>query len=223
MTDADGCEPGACRRGRLRLGGVLLAAGEGRRLGGQPKALIEVGGEALILRNLRVLREAGVDDLVVVTGHFQEQLAPLLENVDLSQVTQLGEDHTQSDSLRLGVAALNDGVDAVMVLPVDMPLLTRADLVALIGAYKHAAECIEFVGPIVGSRPGNPVLFSRKIAASIASGEGEFGSGAWRHQSPDWLLEWQTDNVHYVTDIDTPEDLARWTGQTDGGARSGQG
>ena len=38
----------------------------------------------------------------------------------------------------------------------------------------------------------------------------EFGSGAWRHQQPDWLLEWPTDNLHYVTDIDTPEDLRRW-------------
>lgn len=222
MTDDD-CEPGACHRGRLRLGGVLLAAGEGRRLGGQPKALIEVGGETLIHRNLRVLREAGVDERVVVTGHFREQLAPLLENFDLSQVTQPGEEHTQSDSLRLGVAALAAGVDAVMVLPVDMPLLTRADLVALIGAYKHAEEHIEFVGPIVGSRPGNPVLFSRKIAASITSGEGAFGSGAWRHHSPEWLLEWQTDNVHYVTDIDTPEDLSRWAGRLGSGSGSGQG
>ena len=212
MTD-DGCESGDCHRGHLRLGGVLLAAGEGRRLGGQPKALIEVGGETLIHRNLRVLREAGVNELVVVTGHFEEQLAPLLENVDLLRVKQPGEDHTQSDSLRLGVAALTAGVDAVMVLPVDMPLLTCTDLVALIGAYQNAAKHIEFVGPLVGSQPGNPVLFSRKIAASIVSGEGAFGSGAWRHRCPEWLLEWQTDNLHYVTDIDTPEDLARWAGR----------
>ena len=46
--------------------------------------------------------------------------------------------------------------------------------------------------------------------ALASSGEGAFGSGAWRHHSPEWLLEWQTDNVHYVTDIDTPEDLSRW-------------
>jgi CTP:molybdopterin cytidylyltransferase MocA len=97
-----------------------------------------------------------------------------------------------------------------MVLPVDMPALTRQDLISLIGAYKHADAAIEFVGPMVGARPGNPVLFSKRIASQIAQGEGDFGSGAWRHQRPEWLLEWQTDNLHYVADIDTPEDLDSW-------------
>jgi CTP:molybdopterin cytidylyltransferase MocA len=125
-------------------------------------------------------------------------------------VTQPRDTHTQADSLRLGVAGLSENIDAVMVLPVDMPALTRQDLVALIGAYKHADERIEFVGPMVGTRPGNPVLFSRRIATQILRGEGEFGSGAWRHHQPGWLLEWQTDNPHYVADIDTPEDLERY-------------
>ena len=62
----------------------------------------------------------------------------------------------------------------------------------------------------IALRSSTPVLFSRRIALRIAQGEGDFGSGAWRHQRPDWLLEWQTDNLHYVTDIDTPNDLDRW-------------
>ena len=218
MTDAAPCcEPDRCESGRLRLGGVLLAAGQGKRLGGRPKALIAVEGEPLIERNVKLLQSLGLDELVVVTGHFQSQLAPvltqLLANVarmPIVEVTQPGDDHKQADSLRLAAQTLSAELDAVMVLPVDMPALTRADLVALIGAYKHAPSAIEFVGPNVDGRPGNPVLLSRRIATQIAEGVGEFGSGAWRHQQPDWLLEWPTDNLHYVTDIDTPEDLRRW-------------
>lgn len=212
------CEPGDCETGRLRIGAVLLAAGEGARLGGRAKGAIEIEGEPLILRGLRVLSNAGVDEVVVVTGHYQSEISPLLAQADslfnescLVEVTQPMADHSQSDSLRLGVASLSQEVDAVMVLPVDMAALTRQDLISLIGAYKHADAAIEFVGPMVGARPGNPVLFSRRIALKIARGEGDFGSGAWRHQRPDWLLEWQTDNLHYVADIDTPDDLKRWT------------
>ena len=153
----------------------------------------------------------------MVTGHYQSDVAPLVTQAHspfdddcLVEVTQPTADHSQADSLRLGVKSLSQEVDVVMVLPVDMPSLTRQDLTALIGAYKHADPGIEFVGPIVGARPGNPVLFSQRIASQIARGEGDFGSGAWRHQRPDWLLEWQTDNLHYVTDIDTPNDLDRW-------------
>ena len=217
MTEDVCCEPGDCKAVRLRIGAVLLAAGEGARLGGRAKGAIEIEGEPLLLRGLRILSEVGVDEVVVVTGHYQSDLAPLLTrarslfNDDcLVEVAQPTADHSQSDSLRLGVAGLSQAVDAVIVLPVDMPALTRQDLVALIGAYKHADPGIEFLGPLVGERPGNPVLFSQRIASQIARGEGDFGSGAWRHQRPDWLLEWQTDNLHYVADIDTPEDLDRW-------------
>ena len=218
MTEEACCEPGDCKTGRLRIGAVLLAAGEGARLGGRAKGSIEIEGEPLILRGLRILSEVGVDEVVVVTGHYQSQVSPLLtragplfDDATLTEVVQPAEGHSQADSLRLGVAGLSSEVDAVMVLPVDMPALTRQDLVALIGAFKHADAGTEFVGPMVGTRPGNPVLFSRRIALQIAQGEGEFGSGAWRHQRLDWLMEWETDNLHYVTDIDTPQDLDRWT------------
>ena len=217
MTDDACCELGDCKSGRLRIGAVVLAAGEGARLGGRAKGLIEIDGEPLLLRALRVLSEVGVDEVVVVTGHYRSQLSPLLtlarplfDDNQPIEVVQSVERHSQADSLRLGVAGLSPELDAMIVLPVDMPALTRQDLIALIGAYKHADAGIEFVGPMVGARPGNPVLFSRRIALRIEQGGGDFGSGAWRHQRPDWLLEWQTDNPHYVTDIDTPEDLDLW-------------
>ena len=217
MTDDACCEPGDCKSGRLRIGAVVLAAGEGARLGGRAKGLIEIDGEPLLLRALRVLSEVGVDEVVVVTGHYRSELSPLLalarplcDGNQLKEVVQPVRSHAQADSLRLGVAGLSPALDAIMVLPVDMPALTRQDLIALIGAYKHADAGIEFVGPMVGARPGNPVLFSRRIALRIEQGAGDFGSGAWRHQRPDWLLEWQTENPHYVTDIDTPEDLDLW-------------
>jgi molybdenum cofactor cytidylyltransferase len=217
VTDDTCCEPGDCKSGRLRIGAVVLAAGEGARLGGRAKGLIEIDSEPLLLRALRVLSEVGVDEVVVVTGHYRSEMLPLLalarplfDDNQPIEVVQPVERHSQRDSLRLGVAGLSPELDAIMVQPVEMPALTRRDLIALIGAYKHVDAGIEFVGPMVGARPGNPVLFSRRIAIKITQGVGDFGSGAWRHKRPDWLLEWQTDNPHYVTDIDTPEDLDLW-------------
>ena len=52
--------------------GVILAAGRGARLNGGnsslPKCLVTLGGETLLARNIRLLRGAGVDDIVVVVG-----------------------------------------------------------------------------------------------------------------------------------------------------------
>jgi CTP:molybdopterin cytidylyltransferase MocA len=169
-----------------------------------------VNGETLLARNVRVLFEAGVDEVIVVTGHYSEQLETVLSGLSVRQTCQPDVAHSQRDSLCLGLAELPADCDAVLVMPVDMPSLTRDDVVALIAAYKHAAPEIAFIGPAVAGRPGNPVVFNRQIAARIIQGEGDFGSGAWRSQAQAWRLEWETDNPHYVLDIDTPEDLDRW-------------
>ena len=205
-----GCCGAACTTGRLRVAGIVLAAGEGRRLGCRPKGLIKVSGETLLARNVRVLFEAGVDEVIVVTGHYSEQLQTILAGLPVRQTCQPGLAHSQRDSLCLGLAELPADCEAVLVMPVDMPSLTREDVVALIAAYKHAAPEITFIGPAVAGRPGNPVVFSRDVAGRIIQGEGDFGSGAWRSQAQAWRLEWEIDNPHYVTDIDTREDLDRW-------------
>jgi choline kinase len=52
--------------------GIILAAGRGARLNGgnndMPKCLVTLGGETLLSRNVRLLRTAGIDDVVVVIG-----------------------------------------------------------------------------------------------------------------------------------------------------------
>ena len=52
--------------------GVILAAGRGVRLNGHsadtPKCLVAVGDETLLSRNVRMLRAAGIDEILVVIG-----------------------------------------------------------------------------------------------------------------------------------------------------------
>lgn len=57
---------------------IILAAGQGNRLRevtqGKPKCYVELAGESLLGRNLRLLREAGVRRTVIVTGYQRRQL-----------------------------------------------------------------------------------------------------------------------------------------------------
>ena len=59
---------------RLAVGAVLLAAGSGSRMGQRPKSLLELGGVPLIRRQLIALSGAGMDEVVVVLGHYAERI-----------------------------------------------------------------------------------------------------------------------------------------------------
>lgn len=84
---------------RDRPAGLLLAAGEGARLG-TPKALVVLGGERLVDRGVRVLREGGCNPVLVVLGAAVVPVrgAVVVRNPDWR--TGMGS------SLRTGLAAL---------------------------------------------------------------------------------------------------------------------
>lgn len=62
--------------------GVILAAGMAKRLrpltDTKPKCLLEVGGKTLLERTVRAMLQAGITDLVVVTGYHAEQIRDFL-------------------------------------------------------------------------------------------------------------------------------------------------
>lgn len=64
---------------------IILAAGVGKRFGAEmndrPKALLEVGGETLVARLVRQLREGGVEKIVIVVGHRGELIEQALAGV----------------------------------------------------------------------------------------------------------------------------------------------
>ena len=121
---------------RLRIGAVLLAAGEGRRMGGVAKALIRLQGVPLISRHLVALSGAGVDEVVVVTGHAREAIEEQLRSFVVTLAHNEAYAAGQQGSVRVGLAALSGEFDAVIVMPADQPLIGAGDLTELIGAFK---------------------------------------------------------------------------------------
>ncbi len=68
---------------------IIMAAGTSSRFAPlsfeRPKALIEVRGEILIERQIRQLREAGIEEIVIITGYMAEQFEYLKEKYKVRQ------------------------------------------------------------------------------------------------------------------------------------------
>ena len=201
----------------LRVGAVLLAAGSGSRLGTRPKCLLELDGVPLVLRLLDALALAGVAEVVVVLGHHAASIAPVLTGRAVRVVHNGNPEADQVVSQRLGLAALGaqEGpADAVIVALADQPLVDTSDLRALIEVFAGRAPGTEVLVPQVAGERGNPVIFSAAVRAAVLAGPATFGARQWQAAHPQAVARFVTDNAHYRTDIDTPEDQARFERET---------
>ncbi|TDD74583.1 nucleotidyltransferase family protein [Actinomadura rubrisoli] len=179
--------------------GLLLAAGEGRRLGG-PKALLELDGERLVDRGVHLLREAGCSPVIVVIGAAQ------VEVIGAVVVPNPGWRDGMGSSLRAGLAALPPACPAVVVALVDQPRVSPAAVRRLIAAYEAGAEIA--VATYAGE-PRNPVLLrARHFAAAAEAAVGDTGARGFLRAHPDLLTGVPCDDVAAPDDIDTPADLA---------------
>lgn len=199
---------------RLAVGAVLLAAGSGSRMGNRPKCLLELGGVALIRRQMIALSGAGVDELVVVLGHYADRIEPAVQDFPVTLVRNLDPDAGQVSSLRLGLQALSPKIDTVLVALADQPLINSQDINDLIGAYKKRPEGAQVVQPTVDGQPGNPVMFSGDVRDQILAGEARIGCKQWQSAHPEAVHRWVTSNQRYRTDVDSLEDIEALAART---------
>ncbi len=198
---------------RLVVGAVLLAAGAGSRLGGRPKSLLELGGVPLIRRQLIALSGAGVDEVVVVLGHHAEAIEAVVRDFPVTVVRNPAPDDGQPSSVRVGLQALAGKLDAVIVALADQPLINAQDITDLIGAYKKRGDA-RMVVPRVEGEPGNPVMMDIALRDEWLAGDINTACRRWRNGHPEQVCWLDTANTRFRVDIDTPDDLLRFTERT---------
>jgi molybdenum cofactor cytidylyltransferase len=203
---------------RMTVGAVLLAAGAGERLGGRPKALLELGGVPLVLRQLIALSGAGVDEVAVVLGHHADAIEPAVRQFPIALVRNPSPGDGQASSVRLGLQALSPRLDAVIVALADQPLIDAQDIVALISAFRKRGEAAMVVPRVLradgATEPGNPVMFDAALREEWLAGSADLACRKWRERHPERVHWLDTDNQRYSVDIDTPEDLDRFAAST---------
>ena len=198
---------------RLRVGAVLLAAGEGLRVGGVVKSLIRLQGVPLINRQLVALSGAGVDEVVVVTGHAREAIEQQVRSFVVTLAHNDAYASGQQSSVRVGLKALSGQFDAVFVMPADQPLIGAGDLIELIGAFKKRAHG-HIVVPMVEDRCGNPIVLDEVVIAKILASDMNLGCPQLIEQEPELVSAHRTHNQRFTTDLDTLEDVRQLADST---------
>ena len=191
---------------RLRIGAVLLAAGAGRRMGGLSKPLIRLQGVPLIRRQLVALSGAGVDEVVVVTGHARDAVEAQVQGFPVTLAHNAAHADGQDGSVRVGLAALSGTFDAVFVALADQPMIGAGDLTELIGAFKKRPAG-HIVVPVVSGQRGNPILLDEVAHAQILASDANLACRHLIERQPELVHVHETTNTRFVVDLDTVEDV----------------
>jgi molybdenum cofactor cytidylyltransferase len=198
-------------RDRRRVAAVILAGGLSRRMGSN-KLLEVVNGKPMIASVVDAMLAAGASPVVVVTGHQAELVREALKDRPVTFAHNPDFIQGMSTTLRRGIEALPDDIDAAVVSLGDMPFLTGDHISRLIDAFapdKGRPICV----PAFQGQRGNPILWGRIFFDELRQVQGDMGARevVKRHANAGHLVAMDDDAV--LRDVDTPDVLKAARGE----------
>ena len=189
-----------------RVAALVLAAGRSTRMGAENKLLLPVDGVPMALRAVMAARASRATSVTVVLGHEAGAVEAALAGSGAGLARNPDPAQGMSGSLRVGITALADEIDAVVVLLGDMPRITAAHVDRLIEAFDPAQPAI--IVPEHQGRRGNPVLWPRAFFAEMCALEGDQGARGLIERYPERVVRVAVDDEAIFIDVDRPADLA---------------
>ncbi|OHV81160.1 NTP transferase domain-containing protein [Rhizobium sp. LCM 4573] len=190
----------------VTVGGLLLAAGQARRMGqgGPHKLLAEFEGVPLVRRTAAMLAASQLDPVVAVVGHRREEIEESLTGLDLGVVFNPDYASGMASSLIAGfsVPAMKP-CDGVLVMLADMPGITAGHLDKLVSAFKEAGGGV-IVRSVSDGKRGNPIILPRATFDAVMRLEGDVGARALIESSGLPMLDIDIGPAAHL-DVDTPE------------------
>jgi molybdenum cofactor cytidylyltransferase len=188
------------------LEGILLAAGESRRMG-YPKPLLKIDGQTFIERIAESMLTV-VPRLVIVLGaHSDRVRAAIPRDKRIVIVDNPNYSRGQLSSLKVGMSAIHPDSAGALVHLGDHPMVREETFRAIVDSYNQTGK------PIVIARHdghrGHPVVFDRAIFAELDSAPEEEGARHVVNADASRVVYIDMDDPGINLDLDTPSDLAR--------------
>lgn len=184
-----------------RVAGIVLAAGSSTRMG-RNKLLLDVGGETLVRRAVRRAGEAGLDPVILVTGHWRGEVEREVRDLDCAPIFNSDHETGIQTSVACGVAAVPAACGAAVVMLPDMPFVTARMVRTLVARREETGA------PLVVSRYGDvnapPILYDRSLFGEISRMRAGCGREVVRrHHERAVQVDWPADRLR---DLDRPEE-----------------
>lgn len=202
--------PEAVPPGDLGIHAIVLAAGEGRRMG-EPKQLLRFGERPLLCAVVAGLADVPVDSIRVVLGYRADDVAAALGGpwkVPVHCVLNMGyRAGGMLSSIHAGLAQLPRDARAALIALGDQPLVSPQVGRCLASAFSEGRRSI--LVPAFDGRRGHPILVGRRHFQAIRSLPLDGGGlREYIRSRPDETWEIAVPEREVLLDVDTPRDYS---------------
>ena len=190
------------------ISAIVLAAGEGKRMG-QTKQLLTWQGKPVLHHVLNHLRQSRVQEIILVLGHDRERILAAIDTQNIRVVFNPDFSEGMSGSIRKGVAAVHPEAKGFFVVLGDQPAVGPEIFDRLTAEFdRRYPEKTIFIPTHQGKR-GHPPLFAIRYGEEILDIRGDVGLRAIIEKHPEEVMTVEVGTETILEDVDTPEQYER--------------
>jgi molybdenum cofactor cytidylyltransferase len=188
------------------LAAIVLAAGLSSRMGKFKLLLSWLDDKPIIAHIISKLIDLPLSHIVVVTGNHAEEVQTALSDFDVTFAHN--PDYVAGEilsSLKVGLHNMPDSIDAVLVVPGDLPRVSLSVFQAVMNAY----DSDSIIVPNYVGKNGHPVMFPRLFWKEILALAPDKAPRTVLKAHSDSVCKVAVDSDGILADIDTPDDYQR--------------
>lgn len=126
---------------------------------GRSKQLLPLAHKPIIRWCLDALLDAGLKDIIAVLGPTGQEITDHIKDYPLKIVWNKDPESDMAGSVKEGLKALNNKTSAILIFPIDHPMVSANTIKTIINT--HTTFPDKIIIPTHKSRKGHPTLFPR--------------------------------------------------------------
>ena len=189
------------------LSGIILSAGESRRMGGRVKALLDLNGKTFVENIIENMSDISLGELILVLGAHSDEIRDRVKRYNIKIVINDNWKNGQIESLRAGIRNLSSECEGAMFTLVDHPMVALSTYNKLVDIWSGDKSSI--VLPSYNMRKGHPAIFPRFLFDAVLSREFPGGARDILKENREIIRFVTVDDPGIVKDVDTMEDYNR--------------
>lgn len=186
---------------------IVLAAGESKRFGNAPKPLALLNTNYTVIEHIQAALAATlVAEVIIVLGYDAHRIIPrIAQNKKIRYVVNENYLEGQASSLKTGLRAISTSATAIMLLPVDVPLIKKETFDKLVNVFESHKPLLLI--PRHKEKYGHPPIFNASLKEELLALQNSQPISTLQHTHHKDILDVPTDDAGVVISFNTRQEF----------------